>query len=133
MPIQLDSYSNNRLVPAQYGSIASAILLAPNLSLSAGAVLGELTASPGVYAPYNAANGDGSEVAKCILERDALTDSDGNLAAGEFGQRTTAAAYFGGIFYTADLIGWDDNAAAVMKAKRYGNGSGADTILIPGG
>jgi len=65
------------------------VAIVPSVTLVKGTVLGEVTATPGTYKAYAAANTDGSQVAKGILEFSISTDASGNITlAGEFGQTT---------------------------------------------
>ena len=83
-----------------------------NVTLSAGTytrglVLGELTATPGKFSGYNAANTDGTAVPKGILQYSCTVDASGNVTlAGEFGQTQMGVPmYIGGgaVFDTTQL------------------------------
>lgn len=57
-----------------------AITVAQGNALEPGTLLGEITANPGVYAPYNDGNADGTEVAKAILYAGVDTTATGTNA-----------------------------------------------------
>lgn len=88
---------------------------------SRGTVLGELTATPGTFKPYAAANTDGSQTAKLILKWGCVVDAQGNVTlAGEFGQTQRGVeAYYGGgnVFKTTELVGLDAGAVTSLGAS----------------
>jgi hypothetical protein len=51
-------------------------------SFAAGTVLGEITASPGVYGPYASGNSDGTQNPTHILQYQCVTDASGNVTFG---------------------------------------------------
>ena len=82
-----------------------------------------------VFAVYNAGNSDGSQVARCILAEDFVTDARArrvaNIPAGHEAM-DSAPVYTGGPFFCADLIGLD--AAAVTALGRIAN---ATAFTVP--
>src|SRR3954471_19651801 len=97
-----------------------AVNLIPSTTFLKGTLLGELTATPGVFKAYASGNADGSQVPKCILRYDCVTDAAGFVTYGSgpagtaeyIGQKTRSIdAFYSGIFKTTDLVGLD--AAAV--------------------
>lgn len=99
-----------------------AVKIGASLTLPAGQMLGEVTASPGVYAAYNSGNVDGTEVFKAILEHAVTTDAGGLITSwiGPFGVGVPAPlavpAWISGTFKTTDLTG--TTIAAAVTAKR---------------
>ena len=86
------------------------VALKASTTYQAGAVLGELTATLGTYAPYLSTNSDGSQNAKVILKYACVTDASGNIgygpstSGGEWGETTTAApVYISGTFQISDM------------------------------
>lgn len=86
-----------------------------------GTVLGEITATPGIFRPYLAGNSDGSQVARGILQYACVVDASGNTTlAGEFGQTQMGVPmYIGGgsVFNTAELTGLDAAAVTALGAS----------------
>lgn len=99
-----------------------AVKIGASLTLPAGQLLGEVTATPGVYAAYDKDNSDGTEVLKAILEHAVTTDADALITnwIGPFGVGVPAPlavpAWISGIFKTTELTG--DSIAAAVTAKR---------------
>lgn len=92
------------------------ISLGNSLTLAAGTVLGEVTATPGVFKAYATGNADGSQTAKVILSYAVTTDASGNITiANEFGvTRKSCPAYYCGTFATGDLVGLDAGAVTTL-------------------
>lgn len=114
-------YTNAQVIPT-YGQLTPeqrAVNIAPSLTLAKGTVLGELTATPGTYKAYAAANTDGSQVPKAILMYPVTTDALGNVTGiGDFGATYhTTPVYVSGEFKTTDLVGLDQNAVTVMVGR----------------
>jgi hypothetical protein len=108
-------------------------------SFAAGTVLGEITASPGVYGPYASGNSDGTQNPTHILQYQCVTDASGNVTFGagpagtsEWGRTEKGApAYRSGEFSCADLTGLDANA--VTKLGRLVQGTvSAGRVLVYG-
>ena len=82
-----------------------------------------------MFAAYNAGNSDGTQVARCVLTYDTVTNVRG-LIVGDRPSGHEAAdstpAYTTGPFYVSDLIGLD--AAAVAVLGRLAN---ATSIAAP--
>jgi hypothetical protein len=86
------------------------------------------------YANYVGGNSDGTEVARCILDRDCATDAGGNItwgpsAVGGYAGDTykSTPAWFRGFFDTKEILGLD--AAAVVELGRLWSGTVADGVL----
>ena len=130
------TYGARRVVPVEdyHQAQEASVALKPSTTFQAGTVLGQITAQPGVFAPYDNAALDGTEVARLILQYPCRTDASGNIAlgdqaAGEWGQTVkTAPAWKSGTFKTADLVGLD--AAAVADLGRLVEGALADGKLM---
>lgn len=114
-------WSQAYLVPVYRPRLAlqESVLLAPNLVLPAGQVLGEIAASPGTFAPYLAANTDGTQNPKCILTYPATTDGAGAITLGDDTGTTytRAPAYFAGYFKSEELTGMDAAGLTKMGGK----------------
>lgn len=97
-------------------AIALNVALAGPGTFQRGTVLGEVTATPGTYKPYAAANADGSQNPAVILMYTVTVDGSGNVTlAGEFGQTQKGVpAYMGGVFRTQELVGLDANAVTKL-------------------
>ncbi len=95
------------------------VQLGNSLTLAAGTLLGEVTATPNVFRAYASGNVDGSQVPKVILSYPVTTDASGNISiANEFGvTRKSCPAYYKGTFATGDLVGLDANAVTVMGSR----------------
>lgn len=138
MPLDtaIATYSGNRVDPIIDPEHARMIHvnLGNSLTLAAGTVLGELTATPGKFKAYASGNSDGSEVPKVILRYAAKSDASGNVSVGdavpgEFGQvAKSVEAWYCGTFKTTELTGLDANAVAVLNA-RYVSGVLADGVI----
>ena len=73
-------FTNVKLEPAMAPDLARTIsvLLKPSTTFVKGTILGEITASPGVYTNYDHTQNDGTQVPKGILAYDVVTDAAGN-------------------------------------------------------
>jgi hypothetical protein len=107
---------------------------AATTTYAAGTAVGELTATPGTFAPYADANVDGTGVCKGFLQY-AVVVAAGLVTfgtasgGGPFGQtKTYAPVYFSGAFRTVDLVGFDAAALADLNGHLV-NGSVADGIV----
>jgi hypothetical protein len=128
-------YSGKACEPAEQPNEAvSEVVALATGTYPAGQVIGELTATPGTFAAYAAANSDGSQVAKMILRYAYIANADGtvnpgNAAAGELGQTERGAiAWRAGAFKTVDVVGLDANA--VGQLGKLARGTVADGLLI---
>lgn len=103
---------------------------------AAGTIVGEITASPGVYGPYATGNVDGTQNPVGILQYACATDASGNITFGsvagtsEWGLTSKGAPmhYSGGTFRTEDLAGLD--AGAVTKLGRLAQGTTTSGELV---
>jgi len=129
-----DTFSNNVACYPFFRAEEQHVLnvkLAPSLTLAAGTILGELSATPGTYTEYSSAATDGSQTPKLILARDAVTDGSSNVTrAGE--HRATVkhapALFPKGAFKTTELTGLDANALTVLQGALV-QGTLADGIV----
>ncbi len=105
------SWTATRVDPLYRPDLALAIDIAIPISttIPKGTVMGELTASPGVFKAYASGNVDGSQVARGILVYTVTSDASGNITIeGEFGQTyKTCPVWVKGIFACSDLVGLD--------------------------
>lgn len=133
------TYSNGGCWPCE--NQGEAVNVPVNLSpgtYPAGTVLGELTATPGTYRDYGSGHGDGSAVARGILQYAVVVDASGNYWLGD----TSGASEHGvpgpkyanmwrnGVFKTADLVGWDATAFTTIGAKIKTGTNIAGVIVI---
>ena len=116
--------------------------IAPSLTIARGTLLGEITASPGVYSPYASTHTDGTQVPKLICAYDITTDASSNVtlsatagqtgafAPGDAGK--TVPAYVCGTFRTTDLTGLDATAVTALGARfEQGSLSAGGIVRIP--
>lgn len=99
----------------------------------AGVTIARTTAgqSPtGYFGLYNAANVDGTETARCVLQFDTVVDPFGKVTFGQQGSGDDngckdyqAPAWFRGIFKTSELIGLDEPAISQLGRLLVGNAS----------
>lgn len=126
-------YRPDRLEPLQDPDLARS----DNVNLAVGTyvkgtVLGEVTATPGLFKAYATGNSDGSQVPKMILVQactvTAPTDGTGvnDISYGDPNGRTlkSTPAYYRGVFATADLTGLD---AGGLTASGWRNFRGSLT------
>jgi len=114
MPTALvQTYSRNKLTPLyddQHSRKVNVQLIA-STTYAAGTVLGEVTATPGLYGAYVAGHTDGTQTAKVLLEYACTTDASGNITMdGEWGAiYPSAPAYLPNrqSYNAADLVGLD--------------------------
>jgi hypothetical protein len=111
----INIFNNQGLTPAYRANDAlqDHVQLAASQILVKGTLLGEVTATPGVYKAYASGSSDGSQVPRRILAYDCTTDGSGNvtLGGGDWGvTQKTAPAFFKGFFRSEDLTGLDANA-----------------------
>lgn len=146
MPINPTStWGMGRLDPFMEPEEASEIAVALKTStvFAKGTVLGELTANPGLFAPYATGNTDGTENPKVILRYDCMTDAAGWITFGSApvvagggehpGSVTRSTdAFYSGIFKTTDLVGLDAGAVTKLGAKLISGTLANGIIMIPG-
>ena len=101
--------------------------IGPSLTIARGTLLGEVSATPGVFAPYAGTNTDGTQTPKLICAYDITTDSSSNVtlsatagqtgafAPGDAGK--TVPTYVSGVFRSSDLFGLDANALSALGAR----------------
>lgn len=140
-PIQ--TWGMGRLDPmyAPEEALEQAVSLAPNLTLLKGTVLGELTATPGTFKAYASGNADGSQVPKCILRYDCVSDATGNITLGG-GPAGTAEhpgqtsknvdAFFSGYFKTSELVGLDAGGLTALGGHLISGILSNGVVVIPG-
>jgi hypothetical protein len=97
-----------------------AVKLKPSTTFARGTILGEITASPGVYGAYDHTANDGRQVAKCILAYDVTTDVNGNPTGITFPYPPwpdlSVPAYSSGYFSCADMANVAELAFALAQA-----------------
>jgi glycerol uptake facilitator-like aquaporin len=107
----IQQYSGIRLDPYMdpENALSFDVQLAASATYAKGQILGEVTATPGVYKIYASGNVDGSQNPRAILPYACTTDASGNITLpGEFGMTTKAVpVFFAGTFRTEDLVGLD--------------------------
>jgi hypothetical protein len=107
------------------------VQLTASVTYAKGTILGEVTATPGVYKAYASGSADGSQIPKAILVYPTVTDASGNATLpGEYGATLKAVpVYFAGTFATADLVGLDATALTNKPAWNLVQGSVSAGIL----
>jgi hypothetical protein len=112
------------------------IQLAPSLVYPAGTIVGEVTATPGVYAPYNTGNAPaGTANPTHILQYSVATDASGNIFMGgaalsEWSAPMAGApAYRNGMFNCADLIAPDTGWVAKMGRLVQGTATAGHVMI----
>lgn len=106
-----NTYPRNILEPAVPGAPAwrKAVNLKPSTTFKRGLAIAESTATPGQFAPYNAAGSDNEPNPTALCPFDCSTDASGNITIGATADPAgytvpTVDAWFGGVFNTADLV-----------------------------
>lgn len=96
------------------------VQLTASATYARGQVVGEVTATPGVFKIYATANVDGSGVARGILKYGCSTDASGNITImGEHGVTHKSAPMIlpgSGHYKTSELTGMDADAVTDLKA-----------------
>jgi hypothetical protein len=114
-----------------------AVNLKPSTTYAKGTLLGELTATPGVFAPYTSGAADGSQNPKLLLRHDCVTDAQGYITYGSgpagtsehLGQVSRSTdAFYSGTFKTQDVPNLDQ--AALDKIGRLISGVLANGIFV---
>jgi hypothetical protein len=126
------TFGNTGLVPFYRPELAVVQHVKLNVSATyvKGTVLGEVTATPGLFGLYADAGAGGLDTARAILAYDCVVDASGNitLGGGEHGQtQLSAPAFFSGWFLASELTGL--TAAAVVDLGRLISGSVSSGIL----
>ena len=137
-----NTYSNAGIQPMYDGgeAVQLHVALPASVTYAAGTVLGEVTATPGLFKAYASGSSDGSQVPKAILQYDCATDSSSNITIGAaaggapFGVTSKSVpAYFAGLFKTAELVQSGAGAidANALSAANWHlvSGSVADGVL----
>lgn len=140
-----NTYSNNYLVPMYDAdeALCQPVNLPASVTYAKGTVLGEVTATPGLFKAYASGSSDGSQVPKAILQYDCATDSSSNITIGAaaggaaFGVTAKSVpAYFSGYFKTAELVQSGAGAidANALSAANWHliSGSVADGVVFIG-
>lgn len=115
------------------------IKLAASTTYPMGALLGEVTATPGTFGLYVHSGSGGLGNWKAVLPRACVTDAAGNIyEAGQASEELpgvshlSVPAWFGGCFKQADLVTLDANAVtdgpANLKVLR-GTVAGANALI----
>ena len=99
------------LIPAH--APEQAVLISVRLKASTtypqGALLGEVSASPGRFGPYDHSASDGTQTIRAILKYAAKTDSNGKIVFGDTNPgedgvlHETAEVYVFGLFHSEDI------------------------------
>lgn len=102
-----NTYENNALIASSnFGPVRKEETIALGADLSAGTVLGRITAS-GKMTAYNSGNIDGSDVPVAIL----LADADA------LSEDVEAICGFAGVYKEANMIGLDAAAKTSLEAR----------------
>lgn len=118
-----------------------AVNLIPNTTFVKGTVLGELTATPGTFKAYATGNVDGSQIPKCILRYDCVTNATGFITLGggpagtsEHPGETTRSidAFFSGVFKTTELTGLDAGGLTAMGGHLISGILSNGVVVFPG-
>lgn len=127
-----NTYSNAGIQPMYDGGEAMLfhVALPASVTYPAGTVLGEVTATPGLFKAYASGSSDGSQIPRAILQYPCITDASSNITEGTvvgaapFGVTTKSTpAYFTGFFQTAELTGLDAGGVAAAQKWSLINGS----------
>ncbi len=123
-PVNTYELANNRLDPLYaHDAHEQTVGLKPaatgTVVYPRGTVLGEITATPGVYGPYAAGNADGTQNPSHLLRYACTVDTAGNITnVGEWGQtHPSTDAFYSGTFRTQELVGLDTAAIAKLAAR----------------
>ena len=107
-----NTFTNTKLVPAINANRAAIIevKIGASKTLAAGTILGQVTATPGVYDAYANAGAGGLGVPLCVLQYAVTTDASGNITnwSGPFASvpaDINVPAYEHGDFLCADIVG----------------------------
>ena len=132
-----------QLLPFIYPSraLTEAYQPAPNLTITRGTIMGQITAS-GFITTYAAANTDGSQVPLGPSMYDFSSDANSLVIIGSgvnFGvsmpHDVSVPVYLCGIFLESDLTGLDAGAVTALKAREmYAQVAGVATkmLFVPG-
>jgi hypothetical protein len=132
------TYSCDKLIPYSHPQDArmEATAFGANLTLAKGTVLGQVTAT-GLFAAYNDANANGTEVANRILPYAIRTDANGKITLGdvstgnEHGEKyDTIPCYTAGEFLESELVGLDANGLADLRGRYLSNVATKKVIRI---
>jgi hypothetical protein len=131
-----DTYTGGPLAPWIRPELASVqnVKLPNSTTVVKGTVLGEVTATPGLFKPYATGNVDGTQVPKAVAMYDVVIDASGNhvWGGGQLGEsRPYAPVYLAGYFRTTDLTGFDAGASTAA-GWRLVSGSAADGVTALG-
>lgn len=132
-----NSFGNQGLVPVFDHNMKAEqqrIKLGNSLTLAKGTVMGQITGS-GLWIAYLTGAADGSQIPKCVLTYDCVTDGSGNVTIGGGQQGETypdAPAYFAGDFNCADLTGLDAGGVTAAKWILLWGSITTGVVRIPG-
>lgn len=111
-------YGGKRLDPSEKSSppVIEYVNIPPG-AYNAGTLLGERTAAPGTFAPYNSTNVDGTQTPSLILKYSVTIDVNGHAVKSHVEDNwlvpqnvISQPAFATGVFDKADLVGLDQNA-----------------------
>lgn len=111
--------------------------LAVSATYAAGQIVGEVTATPGIYATYASGATNGTQKPTHLLMYSCVTDASGNVyfgttATSEWAQsQSYAPAYRNGYFSCADIVGLDTAAVTALGRLTEGTVS-AGRIMVHG-
>lgn len=135
-------YSVNGVTPIQHGMEPrqQQVMLTVSTTYPAGQVLGEVTATPGIFKKYIDANVDGSGVAKGILQYPCVVDSAGLIWLGAVSGLSDSGLSFGkaapmwraGVFKCADLTGLDAAGITDMGARLLTGDVSTGLVMLTG-
>lgn len=134
-PTRTYSYTEIQQAIPDARQLRDSVNLKPSTSYAMGSRLGPITASPGVFGPYNSGASDGTQKCAAIVPRDLITDASGNIfvgtvVGGEFGEYEKAVpVIFGGAYACADLPGLTTQEVTDLGGKII-RGSTTTGILI---
>lgn len=119
--VAVAQYTNNPVTSAipEHPFALLAVNLAASTTYARGVQLGELTATPGTFAPYNVGGADGSQTARAILPFPCSTDASGNITVGTNADPAgftvlSVPAIFAGYVRCEDVSGLTTASAAVI-------------------
>lgn len=142
MAAVLTRYTINGVTPIQNGMepVQQQVMLTISTTYPAGQVLGEVSATPGVFKKYLTGNADGSETAKGILQYPCVVDAAGLIWLGAASGASDSGLSFGkaapmwrsGVFKCADLTGLDAPGIADLGGRLLTGDVTTGLVLLTG-